>query len=428
VLKGWGGILTAGMTGAGGVEGKRCTPGALREPDDGGLMNDKASSFQSVLFFSDVPWEGITQRPHHLASGLASRWPVLWVEPLTLGHSRHLRVRTVGDNLHAVGVPLFPLNARQQYVQRLARVLGDRAVARRGELFLQERMLRAAMRRCGLASTRYALLIQNFQLIRLAGRLSPVKTLFDYIDDAFGFTEYPAWVAEEWRMAVRASDVVTVTSSVLQAQIVDQEPGRSGRVHRVPNGVEFSRFAGSSGASRPADLPRDSRPIVGYVGSIYPWIDFELLEHLACQLPDAWLVLVGPAHPKVRESLSRLARLPNVRVLGVRPYESVPAYVRAFDVGIVPFRKTRLTAAVNPVKLYEYSAAGVPTVCTDFAADLKEMGALIHTAHDRGEFTRSVRASMLERRDRGRVAELQEFARRNDWEERIARIASLLVD
>jgi hypothetical protein len=35
---------------------------------------------------------------------------------------------------------------------------------------------------------------------------------------------------------------------------------------------------------------------------------------------------------------------------------------------------------------------------------------------------------MLEHRGRGRVAELQEFARRNDWEERIARITSLLVE
>ncbi len=63
--------------------------------------------------------------------------------------------------------------------------------------------------------------------------------------------------------------------------------------------------------------------------------------------------------------LSALERLPNVKLLGRKPYASLPSYLRAFDVGIIPFKLNELTRNVNPIKLREYLSAGLPVVSTD---------------------------------------------------------------
>lgn len=41
-----------------------------------------------------------------------------------------------------------------------------------------------------------------------------------------------------------------------------------------------------------------------------------------------------------------------------------PAYCKQFDVGLIPFKINELTLAVNPIKLREYLAAGLPVVST----------------------------------------------------------------
>jgi glycosyltransferase involved in cell wall biosynthesis len=72
-------------------------------------------------------------------------------------------------------------------------------------------------------------------------------------------------------------------------------------------------------------------------------------------------VLVG----KSLVDLSALERLPNVKLLGRKPYESLPSYLKGFDVGIIPFKLNELTRNVNPIKLREYLSAGLPVISTD---------------------------------------------------------------
>jgi glycosyltransferase involved in cell wall biosynthesis len=62
--------------------------------------------------------------------------------------------------------------------------------------------------------------------------------------------------------------------------------------------------------------------------------------------------------------LSSSRSQPNLHFLGRRPYETLPAYCRHFDVGLIPFKVNELTRAVNPIKLREYLAAGLPVVST----------------------------------------------------------------
>jgi glycosyltransferase involved in cell wall biosynthesis len=107
------------------------------------------------------------------------------------------------------------------------------------------------------------------------------------------------------------------------------------------------------------------------VGAIEAWLDVDALVFAARTRPDWSFVLVGP----ITAHAAALQSFVNVHVLGPRPYEEVPALMRAADVGIIPFRGGAflpLTSGINPLKLAEYLAAGLPVV----AARLESLEAL----------------------------------------------------
>jgi len=375
-----------------------------------------------LLFFSDISWEGLFQRPQQLALRLARRHPVLWIEPATLGRKVHWHADQVAGNMHRITLPQFPYHARNRCVRAIAYVLGSVAPLRFLLLKIQQYFLRRALRDLGVDAGEVIVLLQNFQFFTLALRAHPLMVLFDYIDDAFGFTKFPAYVRGEWMATLRAADVVTVTAQALRDRIVEVVPRE---VHIINNGVEMAQFQ-HAGVERPADLPPSNRPIVIYVGAIARWMDFSLVQATCRALPEVSFVFVGPVQPEVRNAVETLRALGNCHVLGTKPYSAVPAYLRHADVGMIPFVRDRLTSAVNPVKLYEYSAAGIPTVSTFFADDLQEFGDVVLLAGNRAEFADQIQHALALARD-GRLKEkLRTFAMAHDWDSRAERMASLI--
>jgi glycosyltransferase involved in cell wall biosynthesis len=115
---------------------------------------------------------------------------------------------------------------------------------------------------------------------------------------------------------------------------------------------------------------------VGFFGLIHEWVDLDLVAELARQRPTYSLVLIGDRHTDT----TPLADCPNVYLLGRRPFASLPEYCRGFAAAIVPFRMTELTKSVNPIKLREYAAAGLPIVSSDLpevrrCSDIAEVAA-----------------------------------------------------
>jgi len=90
--------------------------------------------------------------------------------------------------------------------------------------------------------------------------------------------------------------------------------------------------------------------------------------------------------------------IPNMHFLGRRPYADLPAYCKAFDVGLIPFKVNRLTEAVNPIKLREYLAAGLPVVSSPMP-EVKLYSHLIEVVDTPDEFVRAVDAALASEPD-----------------------------
>jgi glycosyltransferase involved in cell wall biosynthesis len=108
---------------------------------------------------------------------------------------------------------------------------------------------------------------------------------------------------------------------------------------------------------------------VGYVGGIAPWSGIK--ETLSTVVPMALsfdpgiefhVYGDGPDAPMI----SQIAKNQHaIKYFGEVSYKKVPAIIRTFTIGLIPFLKCSLTDQSCPMKLFEYWAAGVPVVSTD---------------------------------------------------------------
>lgn len=158
----------------------------------------------------------------------------------------------------------------------------------------------------------------------------------------------PALVAaSEPRLLARADAIFATARALLPTG------DAAARAHYLPQGVDLAHFA-----SVPLTPP--SRPVLGFFGLVAEWVDFELVRQVAAALPDWQLEFIGP----VRHLPDSMRDIPNIQWLPGVPYPDLPRAISRWSAAWIPFVVDELTRGVNPLKVREYLAAGLPVACT----------------------------------------------------------------
>lgn len=182
---------------------------------------------------------------------------------------------------------------------------------------------------------------------------NPCLVVFDSLDEPVD--EFSSW-QPYYHQAVASADLVLATSEKLYARAHTINP----HTCLIPNGCDFNYFKRArSNQLAPPDLPELGRAVIGYMGAVASWCDLELLDKLAQVFSDCSLMIIGPLY-----NVHNIPLRPNIHWLGYKAYEELIYYASYFDVGIIPFRQSDMTAAVNPIKMWEYMAMGIPVVTT----------------------------------------------------------------
>lgn len=349
-----------------------------------------------ISFAND--WDAPPTGKHHLMRLLARENQILWVEssgmrtPSFGSRSDVLRVMTKVKKFLRPAVPVEPnvrvLTPPTLPIPSSSIVRRANALAYRASIVREQWRTGRWKRPCVWAFTPHVA-----PLIRW---LEPELLIYYCVDRWSAFSEYDAGLMESWgeEMCSRA-DVVLASAR----ELVELCEEFTEDVHYVPHGVDHPHFAS---ALEPGPLPPDLReipePRVGFFGLIHDWVDLQLLRNLARETPYSY-VLIGDA----KVDVEMLEGMDNVHLLGRRPYDDLPDYCRGFHAGIVPFLKSDLTRSVNPIKLREYAAAGLPVVATDLP-EMRECSDLTTCVSSHEEWKRALAeavqkgASQVERR------------------------------
>jgi len=377
-----------------------------------------------VCFAGD--YYGDPTSKHHIMRHLAAYTPVLWVEAAGLRRPKlvnPLDLRRLVDLVRrsAAGVRRDGVSGLH-VVTPLGIPVPRRRLAARVNSWLYRRTVQRGLRR--LNSARAPLLwVYAPNAAPYIGSLPRAGLVYHCVDRWWAFSNHDAAVMRDYHAQLcRAADVVFASA----AELLTDCQRYTDRAYLIRHGVDWEHFARAALAPppRPADIADVTGPVIGFFGLIHEWVDQDLLCRVAAAFPAATLVLIG----RVRVDVSRLRQMPNIRLLGQRPYTDLPAYAAAFDVALVPFVFNELTAAVNPIKLREYLSAGVPVVATALPEVVALSGpTMLHPARTADEFIAAIgRVLASGREPAARVAAARELAPES-WAGRCAEMAALVA-
>ena len=371
-------------------------------PQSGGLERVRQSmtgSKRDILIFSVIDWHFRVQRPQHIARSLAANGERVFY------FSKHF------VNAREAGYQIEQISGADSLFRIKLHVKGSPSIYYEPPTGTELKMLEESLTRLcedlGVHSS--VSLIQHPYWYPLVKRLPGSFRVYDCMDHHEGFGDVSDELVTLEKEMLADVDLVTVTSQWLAefAQSYNQ------KVMLVRNAVEYDHFA-----ARPERtyVDHEGRRIIGYYGAIAEWFDIELVRAAAAAYPECLVLMVGEDSVGAKR---RLADLPNVKFIGEVPYSTLPYYLHAFDVCLLPFRVIPLTLATNPVKVYEYLAAGKPVVSVDLP-ETAQFGDLVARAGSVADFIAQIGRALGESFGEAdqNAARRRQFAAEQTWRHR----------
>jgi hypothetical protein len=381
-------------------------------------------TYMRLLYFSPIPAESYSQRPHFmvrawLEMGVES---ALWVNPYPCrlpqwrdfrrARGLHDQGTTLDSRIRVLDVPALPIEPLP---------MGSWLNRR----LLWRKVWREIERYASAGPTLLGIGRPSALAIAALDELQPAASFFDAMDN---FPEFHrglsrrAMLFHENAIAARV-DLVVASSTHLAAKFAR----RGLRVEKILNACDYTKAEGGRRKAdknldnacqfplppSPFSLPRDC-PVLGYLGCIGHWFDWLLVLRLAEALPQTRIELVGPC------VVSPPRRLPpNVRMLPACKHAQAAEQLSRFSAGLIPFQNNALTAGVDPIKYYEYRAAGLPVLSTSFGEmALRGRGEGVYFL-DRGGKAEEIVSAALSHRCQ--AAETLRFQLENNWDSRFLR-------
>jgi len=135
--------------------------------------------------------------------------------------------------------------------------------------------------------------------------------------------------------------------------------------------------------------------------------------------------LAGPVWKKAKTD--RLKKMPNVHFLGPISYHDLPELYNYFDIGIIPHQITKFTKSMNPLKMYEYLACGLPVVTTPVAGT-DQFRKFIKVAETRTDFIAALKHYLADPGDQVEKEKRRQAVRGHSWQNRLDRMFKIIAD
>lgn len=202
---------------------------------------------------------------------------------------------------------------------------------------------------------------------------SSIKTVYDMADDLSAMIRESPQIPKLLRpfggilgdimirKNIMTSELVTVTTkNLIKSYNIFPE-----RCTVIPNGVNTYLFKNDTTAKEKLGL---TGFIVGYVGVLREWVNFEPIFLALKELnPEIKMLIVGKEgrYQETVQLAKKCGVSKKVIFAGMVPYSQVAKYISAMDICLIPFNKGAISENAIPLKLFEYMACEKPVISSD---------------------------------------------------------------
>ena len=292
----------------------------------------------SLIVFSHLRWNFVYQRPQHVLSRIAARWPVIFIEePVSGAPSDRIEFIAAAPDVEVWRPHLRGAEQGMRATQKTT----------------MQRLIAQALRQRRIDD--YWVWFYTPMALPFAEALEPEGIIYDCMDELSMFKGAPPQLLEQETALFKAADIVFTGGRSLY----NAKRSRHPNVYCFPSSVDALHFRPDT-PDHPlqASLPR---PRLGYCGVIDERIDIELIAGIASSRPDWQIVMVGPT---AKIDAGSLPQHKNIHWLGQQSYADLPAFINGWDVCLLPFALNDATRFISPTKTLEYMACGKPSVST----------------------------------------------------------------
>jgi glycosyltransferase involved in cell wall biosynthesis len=372
-----------------------------------------------ILFFSGRDWGLESQRPHHIASGLSKIWPLVFIDPLGLRKFQVQDILRVRKRLKNIFLNNKKTDERQLKIFSpvLYFPFPNNEIATKLNAFILGNALKKYVVNediCFWISSPSNVTNILIELLR------PKLIIYDCLDEYHEFFKNSKEILQLEERIVKKANIVFSTSLNLfnRMKLINKN------VYLLPNGVEYEKYISQDALTIPLDIKHIKNPIIGYVGGVSEWFDFELFYEAATKLSYCNFVLVGPIDygRLEQEPFYKLLRqCSNVYFLGLKPYQQMPNYINNFDILTIPFKINNLTISVDPLKIYEYLAVGKPVITTPLPEVFK-FESIINISKGKSHFIELIEKLINNTEDHEMKIKRRLAVQNDSWDNRILTI------
>jgi len=279
--------------------------------------------------------------------------------------------------------------------------------------------LRMATRKIEMQNSCRVVMVNDPFHYHLFGLVKESLAVYDCLDEysLYGRSDQPSSeVLAYERQLTQKAHLIFTTSNILYEKMQAQHND----VFLIPNAVDFDFFNQAMGADThiaPA-LEKIPNPRIGFMGNLTFWYNFELLYQVIKRRPNWNFVFIGwvTPYPSCAKAIRTIQEMPNTYFLGRQEFANLPSFLKGFDAAIMPYQTTGAGPTVNPDKMYQYMAAGVPIVATP-TPEIAQFSNVIEVASSIEDFIRALERCLY-CDNSNRIAQQIAIAQNETWAKR----------
>lgn len=368
---------------------------------DVSLLHKLASSSQKdFMLFPVIDWDFRVQRPQHLVKQLSDMGYRVIYFTTQFTYSDRPGFNIIHNPEDNVLVISLNLNVRAINIYK------DQLTDKHLEFLIHSVELARLSFNFGHTTS-----IVNLPFWRnIVEALPSNKVVYDCMDHHAGFENNNSKMVNEEIKLFYSSDLVITTASRLSEHVSSYRPNKI-----IRNAADVEYFSSTVKKER----SENDRFIIGYYGAIAEWFDLKLLINAAKNFPECDFVIIG----SITINTAEAENISNIIFLGEKPYQDLTHYLSDFDVCLIPFKLIELTLCTNPVKVYEYLAAGKPVVCTAMP-ELIAIKDVVHVSKDDSDFISKIRLALAEVGSHDLYEKRKSWAKQHSWKNRTLQLVS----